>query len=114
MLALHAYSFESSLTSRSGVGGDPYTLKAFRFTGIDHFYVGRRHGFACKKAGKRWEDIPNGRPFAIIWERGTMTRTCSYIYPIFGLEARHASLSEQAPSIKLARGPIGGPKLEAR
>jgi hypothetical protein len=32
LLALHAYSFESSLTSRSGVGGEPDTLKAFRFT----------------------------------------------------------------------------------
>ena len=38
------------------VGSDPYTLKVFRLTirmtRIDHFYVGRRHGFGCKKAGK--------------------------------------------------------------
>jgi hypothetical protein len=32
-----------------------------------------------------------------------MASAYGYIYTIFGLEASHASLSEQAPSIKLAR-----------
>ena len=32
-----------------------------------------------------------------------MTRAYDYIYTIFGLEASHAKLSDQAPSIKLVR-----------
>jgi hypothetical protein len=56
------------LGGRRDVGSDPYTLKPFRLTvrmiGIDHFYVGRRHGFGCKKARRIGRILPrNGRPF---------------------------------------------------
>jgi hypothetical protein len=43
-----------------------------------------------------------------------MTRAYDYIYTIFGLEVSHTTLSEQAPSINLARGPMDGPGLVAR
>ena len=53
--------------------------------------------------------LRNGRPFTHYLGKGTMTRPCGYINTIFGLEASHASLSEQSPLIKLTRGPMGGP-----
>jgi hypothetical protein len=37
-----------------------------------------------------------------------MTRAYDYIYTIFGLEASHTNLSDQAPSIKLVRARWGG------
>ena len=64
------------LGGRRDVGSDPYMLKAFRLairmTGVDHFYVGRKHGFGCKKAGKigrnSYSVMDDHLP--IIWEKG--------------------------------------------
>jgi hypothetical protein len=75
------------LGGRSDVSSDPYTLKAFRLT----------VRFLGPKRREKWKEIPSGRPFAHYLGKGeAMTRAYGYIYTIFGLEASHTSLSEQA------------------
>jgi hypothetical protein len=74
-------------------------------TGIDHFYVGRRHRFGCKKAGKIGRNSYSVMDdnLAIIGKRETMTRALQlHLHYIWG-RGKPRKLIRASPAIKLAR-----------
>jgi hypothetical protein len=73
-------------------------------TGMDHFYVGRRHRFGFKKAGKirrnSYSVMDDHLP--IIGKRETMKWPYGYISTIWG-KGKPRKLIRASPLIKLAR-----------
>ena len=76
--------------------------------GIDHFYVGRRHGFGCEKAGKVGRNSLIDDHSAIIWEKGDHDKGLQlYLYHIWP-RGKPRKLTRASPSIKLARAQTRG------